>query len=70
MIIDVEGAELYALQGFDWSNIKVYVLAIEISEPKLPKNQEIKKMLTEHGFVFKERMAFSEIWINENNKSN
>lgn len=64
MSIDIEGGELDALKGFDW-DVKIGVLAIEITNPDIPRSYEIKDMLIKHGYRFDSRINITEIWVGD-----
>jgi hypothetical protein len=49
MSLDIEGAELAALQGLDFSRYRVGALSIEHNYEE-PKRSEIRKLLESHGY--------------------
>ena len=49
MNIDIEGAELEALKGLDFSRYRVGALTIEHNFEE-PKRSEIRKLLEQHGY--------------------
>lgn len=54
--IDIEGYELQALNGIDFSQIKVNLIIVENNNDKLLLgNDAIRKLLIDHGYEFKAR---------------
>ena len=48
MSLDIEGAELAALQGFPWDKYRIGALAVEHNYEE-PKRTDIQKLLASHG---------------------
>ena len=49
--VDVEGAELMALQTFPWERIKPRVVGVEQSADSQPKNAAVRGLLRENGYA-------------------
>lgn len=62
--IDVEGGELSVLNTFDW-NIHVRIILIEMTKYDPERNDKIRKLLDEKNFVFANKVAANEVWINK-----
>ena len=62
--LDVEGHELNVLKSFDFS-IPVNVLLIECLDDNDAKELEISDLLKRNGFIFLEKTAHNNIWLNE-----
>lgn len=67
LFLDVEGSELAALEGLDWTT-PVYVVVIELPEKETSshdekeKNEACRKILREQGYVFNKYCGCNEIW--------
>ena len=64
--LDIEGAEFPVLKSIPWDKVKINVLGIEM--PRLgvifPGDEDdLRTFLAEKGFVFYQRVAFDEIFI-------
>lgn len=64
MTIDVEGGEQVVLETFDFS-IPVYVIAIELDDHNIEKDEKCRNILRSNGFTFKKRITSNEFWVNE-----
>ena len=49
--VDVEGAEMMALQTFPWERIKPRVVGVEQSADSQPKNAAVRGLLRENGYA-------------------
>lgn len=72
LIIDVEGHELDVLETFDWDNVEVGVIAIELLSI-LPnysyfkeKDTKCRELLSNKGFIHKYTLSGDEFWQNPN----
>jgi FkbM family methyltransferase len=63
--IDVQGAELDVLKGFDFS-IPVGIVCIEMEDHDLQKNQECRDILSRNGLTLFGSAHISEFWIDAN----
>jgi len=74
LIIDVEGHELDVLETFDWDNVDVGVISIELLSilPEYSffkqKDNQCREALLSKGFVHKATLSGDEFWINPNYK--
>jgi hypothetical protein len=73
LIIDVEGHELDVLQTFDWDNVEVGVICIEMLSllPEYPyfleKDAKCREVLSEKGFIPPKVVSVhDEFWVNPN----
>ena len=67
LFLDIEGGELKALQGIDWS-IPIYVIAIElpssddVQEDELKITEACRDILRERGYIFNKAVGCTELW--------
>ncbi len=64
--LDVEGGELDVLNTINWDNIEIYLFCIELDNNDPIKDDQCRKILKEHNFVFKHKIGINEFWINPN----
>jgi FkbM family methyltransferase len=70
-VIDVEGHELDVLETFDWTNVEVGIIAIEmlsiLPEYKYftEKDQKCRDFLLNKGFTHKATLSGDEFWEND-----
>ena len=65
--LDVEGNELNVLKGFDWDNVLIRVMLVEMNGQDEERDEEIRKVLTAHQMInvpFQSiaQPALNEIW--------
>jgi FkbM family methyltransferase len=71
-VIDVEGNELDVLETFDWDNVEVGVISIELLSNLenycyfKNKDSNCREILTNKGFIHKATLCGDEFWINPN----
>jgi hypothetical protein len=70
LIIDVEGHELDVLETFDWENVEIGVIAIELLS-NLPhynyfteKDVKCRDFLMNKGFIYQKTLSGDEFWTN------
>eukprot|EP00919_Chromeraceae_sp_WS-2016_P069634 GHVR01165173.1.p1 GENE.GHVR01165173.1~~GHVR01165173.1.p1 ORF type:complete len:138 (+),score=22.25 GHVR01165173.1:662-1075(+) len=63
--LDVEGAELEALMGIDWSAITVDVISVETPNSNQSYNSEVENHLIERGFEKVWRMGVDTILVHQ-----
>jgi FkbM family methyltransferase len=75
-IIDVEGHELDVLETFDWDNVEVGVITIELLSNLdhyhyfKEKDAKCREYLLKKGFEHKKTLSGDEFWINPNYSRN
>lgn len=62
--LDVEGYELKALQGMDWS-VKVDVFLIEMLGGE--NDEGVRDLLKTNGYKFHSKIHFNEVWVPDDN---
>ena len=65
MVIDVEGGELDVLYTIDFSKVQIYVICIELDGQNVIKDNHCRKLLSNHGFTFYQKLCGNEFWVNE-----
>jgi FkbM family methyltransferase len=72
LIIDVEGHELDVLETFDWDNVEVGVISIELLSNLenytyfREKDVSCREHLCKKGFIHKKTLCGDEFWVNPN----
>ena len=65
MSIDVEGSELEVLKGMNW-DIPVRIILLECFDAECSvtqdRNEEVRQILRDNGFVFHKKVASNDIW--------
>lgn len=64
--LDVEGGELGVLESIDWKNISIYLFSIELDGHNEEKDEKVRDILRNNGFIYKHRVHSDEYWINPN----
>lgn len=72
--LDVEGAELVVLKGFDWENVHVRLVLVELNGQDEEKDEQVRQILREHEFSKHEFKSvayppLNEIWIHNTVKA-
>jgi len=76
LIIDVEGHEYDVLETFDWDNVEVGVISIELLSNLdhyhyfKEKDTKCREYLTNKGFIYKKILCGDEFWVNPNYSRN
>lgn len=72
LIIDVEGHELDVIETFDWDNVEVGVISIELLSILQnysyfnEKDSKCREFLINKGFIHKYTLCGDEFWVNPN----
>ena len=67
LFLDVEGSELKALKGLDWS-VPIYVIAVELPsgddtrEDEILKNEQCRDILRQQGYIYNKSVGCTELW--------
>ena len=67
LFLDIEGGELNALRGIDWT-IPIYVIAIELPsgddtrEDEILKNEQCRDILRQQGYIYNKSVGCTELW--------
>jgi FkbM family methyltransferase len=71
-IIDVEGNEFDVLETFDWDNVEIGVISIELLSNLenynyfAEKDTRCRQHLISKGFIYKKTLCGDEFWVNPN----
>ena len=59
-----EGRKNFLLT-IDFSKVQIYVICIELDGQNVIKDNHCRKLLSNHGFSFYQKLCGNEFWVNE-----
>eukprot|EP00871_Galdieria_phlegrea_P005875 jgi/Galph1/775/GphlegSOOS_G5517.1 len=60
--IDVEGGELSVLKSICFNDVSIAVIVIELNQNNQTKDEQCRRLLREHDYLFDMRIASNEYW--------